>query len=141
MLGVDGNISADPLLCDAANGDYRLDAASPCAPLNSPAGCGLIGALDVGCGITAIDELAGSPRPRLQVVPNPVRSTASFTLDPAAGNWALDIYDAQGRFLEALRPSGVALLWTPPRTVKSGVYFGRVRGAGTAEVVKFLMLR
>ena len=53
--GMDGNISADPLLCDAANGDLRLHGDSPCAPEHSPAGCGLIGAQPVACGATAIE--------------------------------------------------------------------------------------
>ncbi len=47
-----GNFSADPLFCDAENGDYALDANSPCIPGNHPNGvdCGLIGALGLGCG-------------------------------------------------------------------------------------------
>jgi uncharacterized repeat protein (TIGR01451 family) len=47
--GVNGNISADPLFCDAENGDCRLKEGSPCTPDNSPAGCGLVGAFPVGC--------------------------------------------------------------------------------------------
>ncbi len=53
--GSAGNISADPLFCGASLGDYRLDENSPCAPDNSPGECGLIGALDVGCGVTAVE--------------------------------------------------------------------------------------
>ncbi|MFH1313317.1 MAG: right-handed parallel beta-helix repeat-containing protein [Candidatus Eisenbacteria bacterium] len=37
----------DPLLCDPDNGDFQLDCSSPCA--NHPV-CGLVGAMDVGCG-------------------------------------------------------------------------------------------
>jgi predicted outer membrane repeat protein len=45
------NFSACPSFCDLGAGDYRLCDGSPCAPGNHPdgAGCGLIGALDVGC--------------------------------------------------------------------------------------------
>ncbi|MFB3907751.1 MAG: hypothetical protein ACE15D_05030 [Candidatus Eisenbacteria bacterium] len=54
LCGIDlgGNFSADPLFCDAPNGDYTLDWASPCLPGNHPDGvdCGLIGALDAACG-------------------------------------------------------------------------------------------
>ena len=52
QFGVGGNFSADPLLCDAANGDYTLDASSPCLPGNHPQGvdCGLIGTRGLGCG-------------------------------------------------------------------------------------------
>ena len=54
--GSNGNISADPLFCDAGALDFHLNTASPCAAAQSPSGCGLIGALDVGCG-------AGCPHP------------------------------------------------------------------------------
>jgi hypothetical protein len=55
QYGVNGNISEDPLFCDIANDDFTLNAASPCAPANS-SGCGLIGALPVGCGATAVES-------------------------------------------------------------------------------------
>ncbi|GJM43560.1 MAG: hypothetical protein DHS20C21_04020 [Gemmatimonadota bacterium] len=45
---INGNFSADPLLCDADAGDYHLQWGSPCLPANSPEGCGLIGAFGFG---------------------------------------------------------------------------------------------
>jgi len=55
QYGVDGNICEDPLLCEPENGDFQLDAASPCAPF-SPANpaCDLVGAWPVGCGETPV---------------------------------------------------------------------------------------
>ena len=53
--GINGNISANPCFCDRANGDYSIASESPCAPANS-GGCGLIGALDVGCTATGVQE-------------------------------------------------------------------------------------
>jgi len=50
--GSDGNLSADPLYCNLVALDVHLDSTSPCTALNSPSGCDLIGALDVGCGAT-----------------------------------------------------------------------------------------
>jgi hypothetical protein len=47
LLGVDGNLSADPRFCDAVAGNLRLGDDSPCAP--GATACGLIGALGVGC--------------------------------------------------------------------------------------------
>jgi hypothetical protein len=52
------NISMGPLFCDPGNGDFTLHSNSPCAPGNHPDGyeCGLIGALDVACGIGSVPE-------------------------------------------------------------------------------------
>jgi hypothetical protein len=46
-------LSADPLFCDPSAANYYLRSDSPCTAPNSD-GCGLIGALDVGCGPVAM---------------------------------------------------------------------------------------
>ncbi len=51
--GVNGNISADPSLCDPENGDFRLRDDSPCTPSGD---CGLMGAWPVGCGGTPVEQ-------------------------------------------------------------------------------------
>jgi predicted outer membrane repeat protein len=51
QYGSNGNISADPLFCNAGSGDFTLHANSPCAPDSNP-DCGLIGAWPVNCGST-----------------------------------------------------------------------------------------
>jgi hypothetical protein len=43
------SISLDPLFCDAAVDNYRIEHESPCAPEQSPV-CGLIGAFPATCG-------------------------------------------------------------------------------------------
>jgi len=65
QLGVSGNISADPLFCDAEHGDYRLQADSPCLSANNTCGV-LIGAFGAGCEETPV-------------------ALASFTATPAIG--------------------------------------------------------
>jgi predicted outer membrane repeat protein len=59
-----GNFSACPSFCFAGAGDFHLCDGSPCAPGNHPDGygCGLIGALDVGCscGPTATETATWS---------------------------------------------------------------------------------
>lgn len=62
-LGLDGNISADPMFCDAEIGDLTLHADSPCAPAQS--GCGLMGAWPVACGTTATHATSWSALKRL----------------------------------------------------------------------------
>jgi hypothetical protein len=55
QLGQRGNISADPIFCKPTLGDFTLQSDSPCLPEHS--GCGLMGALGVGCGATSIDAM------------------------------------------------------------------------------------
>ena len=55
LEGTAGNISADPLFCDREAADLHLAFDSPCAPEADP-GCGLIGALPVGCGISPVEQ-------------------------------------------------------------------------------------
>ena len=52
-----GNMSLDPLFCDAEGLDLRLSTGSPCLPDGSM-GCGLIGALG-GCGAVSVPEYEG----------------------------------------------------------------------------------
>ena len=52
--GVNGNFSLDPAFCDPAAGDYTLRSDSPCAP-PGVTGCGLVGALPVGCGPVSVE--------------------------------------------------------------------------------------
>ncbi len=62
QLGADGNVSADPLFCDAPNGDFTLAADSPCLPGNHPDGadCARIGSLDMGCEISPLHRASWS---------------------------------------------------------------------------------
>lgn len=53
QLGLNGNISADPLFCDPTVGDFTIRQNSPCAPKSSV--CGLMGALPVGCEALTIE--------------------------------------------------------------------------------------
>jgi len=54
--GINGNISSDPLFCSPADTVFSLFSNSPCLLGNHPddsAGCGIIGALGMGCCIEA----------------------------------------------------------------------------------------
>lgn len=51
-LGINGNIFADPEICNLLLGQLQLLESSPCQPDSSA--CGLIGALGVGCGMALV---------------------------------------------------------------------------------------
>ena len=142
MGGTGGNFSANPLFCNSANGDYRLDATSPCAPGNSPPGCDLIGALSVGCGVTAVSsdqvaEVIGE----LTVIPNPFRGLARFEYRPGGAVGLLNIFDANGRLIQQLVRQDGHWEWTPGASVPAGVYFVKPAAVSMKEGVKFLYLR
>jgi hypothetical protein len=59
LLGLNGNISQDPLFCDPIEGDLRLRDDSPCAEENNPQ-CGQIGAWPAGCQIPVLIMPDGS---------------------------------------------------------------------------------
>ena len=51
QVGLNGNVSEDPLFCDRNSGNFDLGQNSPCAPDHNPA-CGLVGARGVSCAPT-----------------------------------------------------------------------------------------
>ncbi len=102
QVGLNGNISEDPVFCDALGGDYTLNGGSACLPWNND--CGVqMGALGLGCGLTTVQD--AQPTGLIQVFnqPNPFNpdTELSFVLgEPAAVSLA--IYDITGRHVAAL---------------------------------------
>ena len=143
QLGQNGNFAADPLFCNAAGGNFRLDTTSPCAPANSPPGCALIGAFPAGCGTIGI--AAGAPPALvsgLRVAPNPLSGDGriEWTSAASAAPLVLKLYDATGR-LAAERDLGPvaggrqALAWSeafPKQNLASGAYFLRMESRAAA---------
>jgi hypothetical protein len=147
QLGVNGNIAADPLLCDPANGDFTLRADSPCAPLNSV--CGGIGAWPVGCEASqACDPARATPGRLLgRVAPDPAVGPVTIRCAlPAGPSVSLDVLDSAGRRVRALADGPVrAVVWDRAddrgRPLASGVYFVRLRVNGRTEVRPLLVIR
>lgn len=140
--GTGGNFSLDPIFCGPDEDDFALQAKSPCTAENSPAGCGLIGALDAACGVTAIgDAEPSSARPRLIVTPNPVRGAARFQCN-AGVSTRLVIYDTQGRQVAELPMRNGGWDWAPGASIPAGVYFALPNAPPAGiETVKFLVVR
>ncbi|MCK4415494.1 MAG: right-handed parallel beta-helix repeat-containing protein, partial [Candidatus Eisenbacteria sp.] len=153
QYGVNGNISEDPLYCNAPAGEYHLHEDSPCAPFSAPnPECDLIGVWPVGCGPASTDEMVGPPQPTLLLrhSPNPMGRTARitytvpFSLDAPAARVHLAIYDASGRLVHCLvdeeQVAGIHdVSWNGSdsghQTTNSGVYFCRLQ-VGSASTVQ-----
>jgi len=151
-LGLDCNVTADPFFCDAGGGDFSLRGDSPCLPENS-GGCGLIGALPLGCpdpagvGISppasSILMLRGFPNPA-----NP-RMTIQFALSRSA-QVDLAIHDLNGRRLRRLLgghvPAGRRILsWDgcddDGRTLSSGVYLLKLDTVTENRISRLTLIR
>lgn len=137
------NFSADPLFCGAALGDFRISELSPCSP-SSPlnAGCGLIGALGVGCGTTAAEEHPSPTARSFQILRNPANGTAEFEVMPVPAQ-VLEIYEASGRLIERQRllDGASRATWQPRDSTPPGVYFAALRSGNETSFVKFILLR
>jgi hypothetical protein len=153
QYGINGNISEDPLFCDAAMDDFRLEDDSPCAPENHPDGwdCGLIGAWPAGCGPSAVGESMGAALALGPCVPNPFSSCTSIRLViPGDSPVRLGIYDPAGRLVRDLAGaalhSGVhTVSWDGTdgsgRRVGAGVYFYKLQWEGRTKTSRVTLLR
>jgi hypothetical protein len=154
--GIDGgcNFSADPLFCDAPQGDYHITAESPCAAGNHPDGdCGATycGAYPAGCGDVGVDDLptAGIV---LGNMPNPFNplTTIFFVLDEP-GDVMVRIHDLRGRTVRSFHRSGLAaqtrheIRWDgrdqDGRSLPSGVYLYRLDANGHSTSKRMSLIR
>ncbi len=149
--GVNGNFSADPLFCLPADHNYTIDANSPCAPEHAPGECGLIGALPVGCGATAVAEAdAPAARPVVRVLPNPLSGQGFVSWDDTgAGPRMAQLYNLAGRLvlereLMSPGPGGQQIAWsdlTAGTELASGVYFLRLAPFTAEGSVRVLLMK
>ncbi|MFC1573326.1 right-handed parallel beta-helix repeat-containing protein [Candidatus Eisenbacteria bacterium] len=145
QLGLNGNISEDPLYCDAPNGEYSIHANSPCAPFSEPnPECDLVGAHMVGCGSDVTNEFPGSSDLTLLLrpAPNPMFGdarivyTVPYRIDKTTLRVRLAVYDALGRLVRHLvdkeQPTGIhGVTWDGTneqhQTTGAGVYYCRLQ--------------
>lgn len=125
------DLSVNPLFCDLGAGDVHLSSESSLA---SNPGCGLIGALGIGCGpVTAVPSEQTRAPVGFSAWPIPSRGTVAFSIPPSGSSAEIEVFDLTGaRRWQSTIPSGTSYFsWTghdasggqtPP-----GVYFARLR--------------
>jgi len=164
-----GNIDADPLFADTANGDFHLtwtgypandsskspciDTGDPSSPLDPDTTRADIGALFFDRRLMAIAEpqplSEGSWRPdifSLRNYPNPFNSSTVLRYAlPAPSPVTIDIYDILGRKLltlaDGIQPAGSHQLLWDASEVPSGVYFYRLQAGGKTQTRKCMLVK
>lgn len=152
FLGVDGNVSVDPLFCDPAAGDYSIGENSPCLEPSAcvPSYLNHIGAHGVGCE-SGDPQIPPGVLYLSQNYPNPFNPTTDFALVlPVPGRVRLVVYDLRGRVvatvLDEQRSSGELVSRWDGRNdngqpVAAGVYFARLEQAGRSDVRKIVVVK
>jgi hypothetical protein len=157
ICGTNGgqNFSQDPLFCDLAGDDYRLQAASPCAAGQHPSGAGAcngsrLGANDVGCSPLGVTE--GVPTARLVGnSPNPFQPATTIRFDLVRASLVvLEVFDVAGRKVRTLENSRMEAgrhesSWDGSDDgglrVSGGVYFYRLTADGMKESRRMVLAR
>jgi hypothetical protein len=145
QMGINGNISQDPLFCGELNPlyPYTLYDGSPCAPEYNPL-CGLIGAWPIGCGMQDVAAplpggQAGPASLSVSAFPNPFTTSTQIGFTIPAGEAGpiatLDVYDVTGRLVRNLLAGAQLsasgdMIWdardSQGREVAAGTYFCRL---------------
>jgi hypothetical protein len=151
--GTDGNISADPLFCEQAAGNFNIDSTSPCAPDHS-GGCGLIGALSANCISDPVPEGDGETPLVFKVeqnFPNPFNpaTTIRFAL-PQDGFTIVRVFDLAGRLVNTLLAEDLQarvydVTWNgrdgAGRVVAAGVYFDQVKSGADSFTGRMALVK
>lgn len=156
QLGENGNISLDPMFCDAGSDEYTIHAQSPCAPGSYPnPECDLIGAWPVDCGQQSAGE---EPRAvggmTVNWQPNPFCAStrlacATGTLDGGL-QVRVTVHDQTGRLVKRLgrspgSPLGGVIEWDGTdergRRLPTGAYVLRLTAGEEVRTRTVLLVR
>jgi hypothetical protein len=139
------DVAIHPLFCDIVADDVRLRADSPL--LDAP-GCGLIGALGMGCEAVA-SVLPDSHEGDLGLVayPLPARGGVRLSWKPLGVPGRIEVFDVSGalRWAQDLPSRSSDVTWSSVTDLgapaPSGVYFARLTLGGARTSTKLLLVR
>lgn len=141
---LENNIDADPLFCDQANDDYRLQLDSPCRTDV----CGFMGYTGETCDGEGVEDLATEPSGfyLADAYPNPFNP--STTIDYSIGSPSdvtLSLYNIQGQLVDVIHDGFMqagqhSATWTPS-DLSSGVYLVELRAGVQRDVIKVMYVK
>lgn len=138
------DLQVDPQFCNLPQDSVTLSSGSPL--LNAP-GCGLIGALGLGCAAALnVDPSIAPGDLHLSIAPLPTRGRLKFTWAPRVGTVELAVYDVAGAQRWAIVTDGSPgrFEWTGRDgmgvPLGAGVYFARVKSAGQQSTAKVMIV-
>jgi hypothetical protein len=157
QLGLNGNISLDPLLCNPPGMDFHLQEESPCAPYSPQnPGCPLVGAYPVGCNLSAVGDAAQEAHGLSLACTNPnplgpeTRITYAIPAADGAVPVSLCVYDIAGRQVRLLVDGKHAggpgeVVWDGTdddgAQLPGGVYFCRLTSGARHMSQRIVLLR
>ncbi|MCP4581082.1 MAG: T9SS type A sorting domain-containing protein [candidate division Zixibacteria bacterium] len=155
QLGIDGNISDDPLYADTVNNDFNLTVDSPCinagdpdSPQDPDGSRADMGALFFDLN-AAVDDNPYSHPVRIslsQNYPNPFNAYTTITYSvPEPTHITLKVYDMLGREVQTLidgyNQAGSNTVLFDASGLSSGVYFYRLKIGQYLESKRLLLLK
>lgn len=139
------DLQLSPLFCDLPRDVVTLSAVSALA--DAP-GCGLIGALGMGCSYPAVvEEGPALQRRGLNVMPQPSRGVVRFAWRELSQPTSLEIYDVAGarHWRSDVAPGQQEFCWSGTdrsgRPLPAGVYFVRLVGPSLDEKQRLVLVR
>jgi len=152
------NFYLDPLFCDLAGDNYRLEMDSPCYPGSHPEGSWAcehqrIGGEDPGCNPAGADDpdVAPAVSRLLGNRPNPFHPSTTIFFELASpGHTVLRVFDVAGREISTLENRLLTTgryhrTWNGRSNegliVPSGVYFYQLNVDGTKETKQMVLSR
>jgi predicted outer membrane repeat protein len=153
---LNGNFSADPILCMADSGDFHLDESSPCTAANQPL-CGLVGALPAACTYAGVPGLRDEEDTVPLVFelarnqPNPFTGSTTIRYSvPRTAGVRIGVFDVRGRLVAPLIdsvhvPGRYQVRWSgrcgDAGRAAPGIYFVRMETREFSAIRKMILLR
>jgi len=154
QLGVNGNISANPVYVDTANGNFRICSNSPCVDAGDPASPYDPDGSRADMGayyydhLFSIDDELETPKDYflIQSYPNPFNATTviKYVL-PITGKVSIDIYNLAGQKIITLannvQSAGIHQIAWNASSVASGIYFARIETKQYTSTARMLLIK